>query len=281
MRIYLITPRIEESFGANIDYTPGRVYSFDNAVTQMYDLSLAIRIENKIDVSALGGNYISGTRIPIRVICQSTPALTVARLEVHGQEKTTVLNSSIPSAPEGSVAERDTLSEIQMVNGAIDVSVRGKEDFERYEFISGYANPIRTRVEFEVTKIYVYATEVITRVSFDMNGGAGAVETFRGKPGTVYSSSQFGYNKPTKDGCLFLGWSENSADKKPQYPIALEDRSPAKTGAWFPGSKTFTMPGQNITLYAVWWKYTYRPLTKNGVIIRSPSNNLILRDGDG
>lgn len=283
--IYLNTNVItNDKMQGQLSYVPGRVFSYENLWSLSWRLGLTIVVENEIDASTLGGDFIKGSRIPVRIIGQNYPETKLSRIEVYGVEKVTVLASEIPSIPVGSVSEREILvAELQMPgSGIIDQGrVRGKDDFERYQYQGEYAYPLRVRVEFELKKIIVWATEVFYTLSFNMNGGGGNVDRRRWKPGVYFQPGEgFSYTKPSKSGCLFLGWSEDAAAVKPQYPLAVGDRPPKNGGASFPGNKSFTMPERDVTLYAVWWQYTYRPLTKNGVIIRSPSNNLILRDGD-
>lgn len=273
----------DDFFFEDVVFSTGRTYPANNLLSR-YGLNFLLRIENKSDVSTQGGDYISGWRNPVKVSYGSTDLFKINKIVLRGTEKITIIDSPSDPSSEGSVTEQQVSSEVQIRNDPGEVIVRGKEDYEKYFHVSEYV-PGRIRVEYELTEIWFYGTELYYKLSFDLNGGVGSLNMPLPpniRPRREFNESDsYGYAKPTRSGYMFLGWSEDSAANKPQLPVNVTSRSPSSTHASFPGSKTFIMPARDVRLYAIWWKYTYRPLTKNGVIIRSPSNNLILRDGDG
>lgn len=281
IELWLSNGSYKESFQANVEFTPGKRYSFNNSVTQYYQLDLALEILSRIDVANKGGEYIRGWENPFKIYCYNTNALKISRIETAGTKKTTVIDP-VPGVTEGQVFETETGAILQMpANGKIEASTSGKGDYYRYtdEFYPEYAAAAQVRVEYEITKIRIYAEEFFYRLSFDMNGGAGSVSSRNLKPGRVISSPLFTFNRPTRSGFSLLGWSQTATDVKPQYPLLYGERFIGTPS--FPGEKSFTMPNHDCTLYAIWHQWTYRPLTQNGVIIHERDNGIILRDGDG
>ena len=95
-----------------------------------------------------------------------------------------------------------------------------------------------------VTLYAVWQADTTYTVTYDANGGTGApVDNnayFNGDNVTVSA------DEPTKDGYVFLGWSDGTTTYQPRG--------------------TFAMPARNVTLYAVWQREAYSITLKgNGV----------------
>lgn len=105
---------------------------------------------------------------------------------------------------------------------------------------------------------------------FDANGGQGGeiVSLYEGQ--TYRNTTQ---SIPTQTGRRWLGWARQAAGAI-DYPRK-------SNGAGGNIIEFGPMPGYDVTLFARWHKFTFRPLTENGVIIHRRDNGIILRDGDG
>lgn len=97
--------------------------------------------------------------------------------------------------------------------------------------------------EYEITVKEEYT------ITFKLNGGSGTLpETIRQVPGTEITMPED--TGLTKDGSVFVGWSRiNNANAEGKY-------DPSKNGGkgtiYPAGTLGFTMPSENITLYATW-----------------------------
>lgn len=107
-------------------------------------------------------------------------------------------------------------------------------------------------------------------LTFDANGGQGG-ETVSLYEGQTYRNEN--QSIPTQTGHRWLGWARQGAGAV-DYPRK-------SNGAGGNVIEFGPMPGYDVTLYARWHRFTFRPLTENGVIVRSSAENSVLRDGDG
>ena len=273
----------KEPFSASVDFVAGRTYKIDTPVTKFYQLDLMIEILDKKDATTLGSQHVSGWVWPIKIYCYNSAALKVDYIELSLPGKRTILESNgVPNLENGQVIEKNFDKNLWMPdNGRLEQEVDVKGEYEAYTFgyWPEYAYPVYYKEEYSIDKITIYATEIQYKLSFNMNGGDGSVSSRQLKPGRVISSPLFTFNRPTRSGFSFVGWSQTAADVKPQYPLLHSERFSGTPS--FPGEKSFTMPNHNCVLYAIWHTWTYRPLTQNGVIIHKRENGVILRDGDG
>lgn len=105
-----------------------------------------------------------------------------------------------------------------------------------YQFVGWYDSPnggTRYSTSSSITKdITLYAQWRQYSISFNANGGYGAPSTIYG-----YGTTSLPSSKPSRDGYMFLGWSENSWASSSSYSAGR--------------NVTLT---NNMTLYAVWGK---------------------------
>jgi hypothetical protein len=166
------------------------------------------------------------------------------------------------------LSDRTWVGNQNFINGSIDSwEFRGA-----YDCISGDKNS-GTYSEYIYNGDIEITLETSVRnfdLTFNSNGGQGG-ETVSLYEGQTYKNNRQAI--PTRTGYRWLGWARQT--------VGAIDYPRKHNGGGGNVIEFGPMPGYDVTLYARWHQWTYRPLTQNGVIIHKRDDGKILRDGDG